>query len=137
MRNTREIQDVENPTVRWAKSRGILSLKLNLQGNTGWPDRLFLYLGYQVFIEFKAPGSDLERNQPERVDELVQRGFTVGVFDDHRIAIAFLEATLLSGYWRETYDSAGMCWIALQARPWKDVGYVYGVPHFAGQTVRR
>jgi hypothetical protein len=85
---------VEGAVVKWAKARGILVLKLNLIGNTGWPDRLFLHEGRVVFIEFKRPGEKLRRNQPQRVAELRQRGFTVGVYDDISSAIAFLEATL-------------------------------------------
>lgn len=89
-------RDVERPVVRWAQAHGIIVLKLNLIGNTGWPDRLFLYRGQTVFIEFKRPGGKLERNQPQRVATLRQAGFTVGVFDDKHEAIRFLEATFFS-----------------------------------------
>jgi hypothetical protein len=128
---------VENPTKAWAKDHGILTLKLNLMGNTGWPDDEFLHAGRMVLIEFKAPGEDLERNQPERIDELVRRGFTVGVFDDTWRAIHFLEATLLSEAWRKADDLPGVCWIALQTRFGKDLCRLYGEPYFAGETVRR
>lgn len=96
MRNKLE-KDVEDKVVRWAQAWRILVLKLNLIGNTGWPDRVFLHQGRQVYIEFKRPGDDLERNQPERIEELVKQGFTVGVFDDRDSAIDFLGATLLAG----------------------------------------
>jgi hypothetical protein len=127
---------IEKPVVDWAKARGILHLKLNLMGNTGWPDDQFLHLGSSVFIEFKRPGGDLKRNQPERIEELVNRGFTVGVFDDVKIATRFLGATLLSDGWRSSLHKTGLCWIALQARAWKDVSDLYGVPYSAGQGVR-
>lgn len=89
-------RDVENPVVRWAQAHGIIVLKLNLIGNTGWPDRVFLYKGMMVFIEFKRPGEKLRRNQPARVASLRDAGFIVGVFDDSKAAIAFLEATFFS-----------------------------------------
>jgi hypothetical protein len=136
MRNKLE-RDVEAKAVAWATAQGILVLKLNLIGNTGWPDRVFLHRGRQVYIEFKRPGDDLERNQPERIEELVKQGFTVGVFDDARTAASFLGATLLSESWRQANDQSGVCWVALQARSWQDQRGLYGVPHFAGQGLRR
>ena len=91
-----EIKDVETPTVRWARAKGIIVLKLNLIGNTGWPDRLFLYGGQVVFIEFKRPGGKLARNQPQRVATLRDAGFIVGVFDNADKAISFLDSTFFS-----------------------------------------
>jgi len=134
--NKREITE-ELRLVAFAKRCGILALKLNLMGNTGWPDRQFLHEGRSVFVEMKRRGEDLRRNQPERIDDLVRRRFHVGVFDDANIAARFLEATLLSESWRKIDDPAGVCWIALQARSWKDLGGVCGVPYLVGQTVRK
>lgn len=127
--------DLEGKLKSWARAHDLLTLKLNLQGNTGWPDRVFLYRGRQVFIELKRPGHDLKRNQPARIEELVSRGFTVGVFDELRSATSLLEATLLSASWRDNVHQAGVCWIALQARPRENIGDLYGVPYFAGQRV--
>lgn len=118
----------EKETVAWAAARGILSLKLNLKGNVGWPDRLFGYLGRSVFIEFKRRGADLARNQPERVYQLVRAGFTVGVYDDSSAAAHFLDATLLSKDWRQAHDRTGVCRLVLQARPREDDGCLYGRP---------
>ena len=132
----RERDYVQTPTLRFAKKNGILALQRTPLGNTGWPDDEFFHKGYVVFIEFKAPGDDLERNQPERINTLVDLGFTVGVFDASRAAISFLEATLLSEAWRETYGVAGVCWIALQARARKDKRCLHGDAYLAGQTVR-
>jgi len=105
--------NVEVKVVNWAKAHGITVLKLNLIGNTGWPDRVFLYLGCIVLIEVKRPGEDLKRNQPARIEELVVQGFTVGVFDDVRTSCDFLETTLLSEAWRSCFSS-GRCEIKLQ-----------------------
>ena len=88
---------IEGPVVRWARANGVVCLKLNLIGSTGWPDRLFLAPGGRMcFIEFKRPGEALRRNQPQRVELLHKLGFTVGVYDDVTKAIEFLGATLLS-----------------------------------------
>ena len=128
--------NVEVKVVNWAKAHGITVLKLNLIGNTGWPDRVFLYLGCIVLIEVKRPGEDLKRNQPARIEELVVQGFTVGVFDDVRTSCDFLETTLLSERWRDHDDQAGVCWIALQARSWENVRGLYGVSYSPGERVR-
>jgi len=135
MKNLLE-RDDEEKTVTFAVRHGILHLKGNRAGNTGWPDQEFFFNSRMVFMELKRRGEDLKKNQPERIDKLVGLGFTVGVFDDYRTASYFLEATLLSESWCQTYDPAGVCWIALQARAWKDQRGLYGVPYFAGQTVR-
>jgi hypothetical protein len=87
---------VEEKVCKWAKTQGILPLKLNLMANTGWPDRMFLYAGRVVFIEFKRVGEKLRRNQPERVATLRGLGFAVGVFDNVAESVAFLEAEILS-----------------------------------------
>jgi hypothetical protein len=136
MRNALE-RDVEVPAVSWAKAQDILHLKGNRQGNTGWPDQEFFLMGRMVFVEFKRPGSDLKRNQPERCEELVARGFTVGVFDDLETFKDFMGATLLSGDWRRANDLPGVCWVALQARSWENQRGLYGVPYLAGERIRR
>jgi hypothetical protein len=87
---------IEKKVCKWAKVQGIAALKITCMATTGWPDRAFLYQGRTVFIEFKAPGQKLKRNQPARVDWLNNNGFTVEVFDDAEAAIRFLESTLLT-----------------------------------------
>ena len=91
-------KDIEAKVMRWAKAHDLLPFKLNLVGNTGWPDRMWLFYHPKLcFIEFKRPGTTLKRNQPQRVAELRRRGYIVGVFDNVDDAIRFLETTLLSG----------------------------------------
>jgi hypothetical protein len=131
----REI-DIESKVVAWAKTHDITVLKLNIMGNTGWPDRVFLHLGRLVFIEFKRPGEDLKRNQPARIEDLVSQGFTIGVFDNVDNSTRLLEATLLSERWRNSLYQTGVCWIALQARAWKNVSYLHGISYSPGQRVR-
>lgn len=89
----------------------LLPFKLNLQGNTGWPDRLLLLVHpFIAFIEFKAPGRPLhgDRNQDSRIDELRARGYAVLVSDSAQEAYAFLEATALSITGRSLDDLSGL-----------------------------
>jgi uncharacterized protein YyaL (SSP411 family) len=45
---------IERNTVKRALDMGVRSIKLNVKGETGWPDRLFLIPGGRpLFIEFK------------------------------------------------------------------------------------
>lgn len=97
----------------------LLPFKLNLQGNTGWPDRMVLFIWpFIAFIEFKAPGKSLEgeRNQPERINELRARGYPVHITDNAADAYAFLEAVALSTTGRSLNDLSGMRGIAIA--PW-------------------
>jgi hypothetical protein len=90
---------LEEAVNKWAKARGVICLKLNLVGNTGWPDRLYLGPGgTHALIEYKRPGRGkvLERNQPDRHERLARIKQPVGVFDDYDEAITFLESSLLS-----------------------------------------
>jgi len=86
---------VEQRVVDFARKKGMLPLKLQLQNDTGWPDRMFLFNGRVAFIEFKRPGESLRRNQPARVAALRSLGFNVGVINNVKDGIAFLQATLL------------------------------------------
>lgn len=56
--------DIEERAVTLASGLGVTALKLNLTGNAGWPDRLFLIPGGRpFFIEFKQP---LEEPEPRQ-----------------------------------------------------------------------
>lgn len=95
----------------------LLPFKLNLQGNTGWPDRMILFVfPFLAFIEFKAPGQPLEgeRNQPERIAELRARGYPVLITDSAEAAYAFLEATCLSITGRSLNDLSGLRGVVAQ-----------------------
>lgn len=97
----------------------LLPFKLNLQGNTGWPDRMILFIHpFIAFIEFKAPGRPLvgDRNQPERIQELKDRGYPVLITDSAEEAYSFLEAVSLSTTGRSLNDLSGMRGIAFEAR---------------------
>jgi hypothetical protein len=112
---------IEDRVVKWADARGVICLKLNLWGNTGWPDRIFLYNGRIAFIEFKAPGQKPARNQPARISKLKSHMFLVGVYDDPTAAIAFLEAALFSSPGSEAGSVSGVSGAALSSRGGQDV----------------
>lgn len=131
--------DLEKRVVAWAQGRGILPFKLNLQGNTGWPDRLWLFVyPAMAFIEFKRPGRPAkpERNQPARIAELERRGYPVGVFNDFAAAVTFLEATVLSGSGGGADDKASLCRLVMEAGTGEDERSVRGVSHPSRKRIR-
>lgn len=85
----------ENRAVRWAVERGIPAIKLNLQGNRGWPDRLFLFpYNRMFFIEFKRQGEEPTPLQVNRHKFLKKWGYDVEVHESAETAIRSLEARL-------------------------------------------
>ena len=81
---------IERATVAWAKDNGIQVVKI--QGARGWPDRLFLYRGRAMFIEFKASdGGRLSVMQERVMEQLEATGFVVHVHSDTAAAITSLK----------------------------------------------
>jgi len=92
MRNVTELP-IETWVVREALTRfGVDSLKLNLQGNRGWPDRLFLLPERPFLVEFKRPGNEPDPLQAERLATLKILHYDVEVHDDRIQALAAIEA---------------------------------------------
>jgi hypothetical protein len=61
---------------------GVDSLKLNLRGNRGWPDRLFFIPGGRpLLIEFKRPGTEPEPLQVYRHNQLKEWDYAIEVHD--------------------------------------------------------
>lgn len=119
--------DIERKVIAWSKARGMLPFKLNLMGNTGWPDRMWLfYHPFLCFIEFKRPGEKLRRNQPQRVAELRRRGYSVGVIDNVADGIKFLEAACLSSGGREVNGEPSVRGVVLSSGRGQDELRVYG-----------
>lgn len=60
-------RSIEATVVHWAAEQGIPTLKLKLDANSGWPDRIFLLdKGRAAFIEFKRKGkrpTDLQHHR--------------------------------------------------------------------------
>ena len=83
---------IEQQVVDWAAANDYLVVKMNIQGRKGWPDRLFIYNGHVVFIEFKKPGEVLEPIQDYVHRLLRKHKVPVGVFDTKEEAIGYLES---------------------------------------------
>jgi len=72
---------VEGETSDYAKYVGCLTLKLNVSGQVGWPDRLYLYKGRVLFIEFKRQGEKPRKIQEYRHEQIRKQYFDVTVVD--------------------------------------------------------
>ena len=67
---------------RALRELGVRSLKLNVTGSTGWPDRLFFIPGGRpLFIEFKRPGEEPDPKQRHIHEVLKHNGYEVQVHD--------------------------------------------------------
>jgi hypothetical protein len=66
---------IERTVCAYAKAKGCLTLKLAGQNQRGQPDRLFLYKGLVLFIEFKAPGKLPTALQSKWLDLMAENGY--------------------------------------------------------------
>lgn len=89
--NAKLEKTIEAKVVTWARSAGILVRKMNGMGFNAWPDRMFLYAGRAVFIEFKKPGGKATPLQTTMHDALRHHDFEVEVFSDANVAILWLQ----------------------------------------------
>lgn len=62
------------------KEHGVISYKI--YSSAGAPDRIFLYKGRAIFIEFKKEGGKVSSLQKYCHDKLRKDGFKVFVIDD-------------------------------------------------------
>jgi hypothetical protein len=65
---------------------------MNLAGNNGYPDRMFMYQGRVLFIEFKQLKGHTQFLQTYRHGQLRKEGFKVEVIYDYDYAIRVLKA---------------------------------------------
>lgn len=76
------------------KKRGLLSLKLHMRFNRGWPDRLVILPDNRIlWVELKRPGGTTSPLQDKLHKDLQTRGHVVHVIDskegiDHVLATA-------------------------------------------------
>ena len=71
---------------------GVVSLKLTLRYDAGWPDRFFLIPGGRpLFIEFKRPGDLPRALQEQRHATLRKLGYQTEVCDDYEDAMRLIE----------------------------------------------
>lgn len=73
---------IESKTSAYAESLGILTLKLNVKGRAGWPDRLYLFRGHIWFVEFKRAGENPRKLQTYIHNQLRQQGAVVKLIDN-------------------------------------------------------
>lgn len=74
---------IERRFIQLLDDRGITHLKLNVNGNRGWPDRIvFLPGGRPVLVELKRQGEEPRPLQVHVHRELRQMGYPVIVSDD-------------------------------------------------------
>lgn len=74
---------------------GVTSLKLNVSGNSGWPDRqFFLPGGSPLFIEFKQPGEPLSPRQRYIHKFLKNHGYKVLTCDNADAAVEAVRKAL-------------------------------------------
>ncbi len=74
---------IEHDVCKYARTKGFLTPKLNVVGERGWPDRMFIDPdGWVIFIEFKKKGKPCEPIQIYRQGILAARNFVVLVCDD-------------------------------------------------------
>ena len=66
---------IERAVCAYAKTKGCLTLKLSGQNQKGQPDRMFLYNGRVMFIEFKAPGKQPTALQARWLGRLTDHAF--------------------------------------------------------------
>lgn len=83
--------DVESAVVAWWQFRGLMTTKLNGEGQRGKPDRVFWApKGKAIIIEFKRHGEEPTRLQKFYLDAFKTNGYTVAWFDNANAAIQFL-----------------------------------------------
>jgi len=75
-------KSVEKWTCDRAAFLGCACLKLNVKGRVGWPDRLFLFRGKVLFIEFKRLGENPTLIQQYVHAEIRAHGVSVEVVDN-------------------------------------------------------
>jgi len=99
------------------------SIKLNLQGNRGWPDRMFLLPLRPAWIEFKRPGGKNRKLQEYRAQQMKELGYDVATFDNEEDAVAWLKelyTARLPEARDKTNDLAGLRWTTLGSWPRED-----------------
>ena len=90
-KSIREIDDIEQPFVAYAESRGWICEKVVSLSRKGWPDRTLIRKGRIVLCEFKAPGLEPNPQQAKRHRELRAAGVEVVWFDNLEAAKIFFK----------------------------------------------
>lgn len=88
---------IEKAVRKYAESGGCITFKMNGAGHRGWPDRMFLYEGQVLFIEFKRQGKTTTPLQAHIHDQLRKQGFDVFVVDDAAMGKVCVEGLWATG----------------------------------------
>lgn len=73
---------IERAVCAYAKAKGCLVMKLAGPNQKGQPDRMFIYRGKVLFIEFKAPGKKPTALQEKWLRDLVAQEMHAEWCDD-------------------------------------------------------
>jgi len=69
----------------------VASIKVNVMGNAGYPDRIFLFPKHAAWLEFKRAGEEPSKLQYARIAELEALGYVVGWVDNEADGRAFID----------------------------------------------
>ena len=93
--------EIEAHVSAYAKSVGVLSYKFTSPANRGVPDRIYLYKGHAMFIEYKRTGKwKLDPLQVEVSKMFMDQGFIVQICNDR------VEGRLMIIQFKEGVDNA-------------------------------
>ena len=67
-------RDIERKYVKWVKDQGGLAIKFTPRGDIGWPDRIVILNGVQMWVEIKASGKCPRPMQYRRLEQLAALG---------------------------------------------------------------
>ena len=103
--------EIENKVCEYCLANlGVRSIKLNLTGNTGWPDRLFFIPGgAPLLMEFKRPGLHPEPRQRLIHAFLEYNAYDIQVHTAFETAVEAVEARLAAvaeSGWRPNAEKA-------------------------------
>lgn len=73
---------IERKATEYAKSLGMLTLKLNVKGQAGWPDHIYIWNGHTWYVEYKAPGQKPRPLQAYIHQQLRDRHAVIRVVDN-------------------------------------------------------
>lgn len=90
---------IEKKASDHALKLGMLSLKLNVKGQIGWPDRLYCYKGEVIFVEYKAAKEKPREMQLYIHDKLRSHSIKIYVVDN------LIDATYILNKFKEERDA--------------------------------
>lgn len=85
---------IEKHSVRQAKEFKVFTSKFRSASVRGVPDRLFIFKGRTVFVEFKAPGKEPEPLQRVMMRKMLDAGASVFVIDSKEQVDNFFQMLL-------------------------------------------